>query len=128
MHIVSNVTGILDPKNSVIDVLKAGFPAGTVSGAPKIRAMEIIEELEMDSRNIYAGCVGYFSARGDMDTCITLRTAIIKDKKMYVQAGAGIVADSIPINEYKECNTKAKALFNAAQAALDLNLEKRNTK
>ena len=124
MHIVSNVTGKLDPKYNVIDVLKAGFPAGTVSGAPKIRAMEIIEELEKDGRSIYAGCVGYFSASGDMDTCITLRTAIIKNQKMYVQAGAGIVSDSIPLNEYNECNTKAKALFNAAQEALDLNIKK----
>ena len=86
--------------------------------------MEIIEELEKDGRSIYAGCVGYFSASGDMDTCITLRTAIIKNQKMYVQAGAGIVSDSIPLNEYNECNTKAKALFNAAQEALDLNIKK----
>ena len=121
MHIVSNVVGQLNKKFNMIDVLKAGFPAGTVSGAPKIRAMQIIEELEKERRSIYAGCVGYFSAAGDMDTCITLRTAIIKDKSMYVQAGAGIVADSNPESEYQECKSKASALFNAAQDALDIN-------
>ena len=105
----------------MIDVLKAGFPAGTVSGAPKIRAMQIIEELEKERRSIYAGCVGYFSAAGDMDTCITLRTAIIKGNSMYVQAGAGIVADYNPESEYQECKSKASALFNAAQDALDIN-------
>ena len=120
MHIVSNVVGQLNKKFNMIDVLKAGFPAGTVSGAPKIRAMQIIEELEKGRRSIYAGCVGYFSAAGDMDTCITLRTAIIKDKSMYVQAGAGIVADSNPESEYQECKSKASALFNAAQDALDI--------
>ena len=121
MHIVSNVIGQLDKKFNMIDVLKAGFPAGTVSGAPKIRAMQIIEELEKERRSIYAGCVGYFSARGDMDTCITLRTAIIKDKSMYVQAGAGIVADSNPESEHQECVSKASALFKAAQDAIDIN-------
>ncbi len=121
MHIVSNVIGKLDSKFNMIDVLKAGFPAGTVSGAPKIRAMQIIEELEKERRSIYAGCVGYFSAAGDMDTCITLRTAIIKSNSMYVQAGAGIVADSNPESEYQECKSKASALFNAAQDALDMN-------
>ncbi len=121
MHIVSNVIGQLDTRFSMIDVLKAGFPAGTVSGAPKIRAMQIIEELEKERRSIYAGCVGYFSAAGDMDTCITLRTAIIKDKSMYVQAGAGIVADSDPDSEFEECRSKASALFKAAQDAIDIN-------
>jgi anthranilate synthase component 1 len=95
----------------------SGFPAGTVSGAPKIRAMEIINELEPESRGIYAGCVGYFSANGDMETAIVLRTAVIKNKVMYVQAGAGIVADSIPINEYNETKNKAAALFTAAENA-----------
>ena len=114
MHIVSNVEGKVG-KKSIIDVLMSGFPAGTVSGAPKIRAMEIINSLEPESRGIYAGCVGYFSANGNMETCIVLRTAIVKDKKMYVQAGAGIVADSKPINEYNETINKAKALFKAAE-------------
>ena len=96
----------------------SGFPAGTVSGAPKIRAMEIINELEPESRGVYAGCVGYFSSNGDMDTCITLRTAIIKDEIMYVQAGGGIVADSNPEAEYQETVNKAKALFKAANDAI----------
>jgi len=124
MHIVSNVVGKLDKKYNIVDVLKAGFPAGTVSGAPKIRAMQIIDELEKEKRGIYAGCVGYFSATGDMDNCITLRTAVIKNGVMHVQAGAGIVADSIPENEYEECRSKAKALFNAAQDALNINNSK----
>ncbi len=118
MHIVSNVVGTLDPSNDYIDALLAGFPAGTVSGAPKVRAMEIIDELEPEGRGIYSGCVGYFSASGDMDTCIALRTAILKDGKMYVQAGAGIVADSIPEAEHRECVAKAKALFRAAEEAV----------
>jgi anthranilate synthase component 1 len=118
MHIVSNVEGKLDQKYDAIDALVAGFPAGTVSGAPKVRAMEIIDELEKEKRGVYAGCVGYFSCDGDMDTCIVLRTAIIKDGKMYVQAGAGIVADSIPENEHVECVNKAKALFRAAEDAV----------
>ena len=96
MHIVSNVEGDLADNRDALDALAAGFPAGTVSGAPKVRAMEIIDELEKEKRGIYAGCVGYFSAAGDMDTCIVLRTALVKDGKMYVQAGAGIVADSDP--------------------------------
>ena len=95
----------------------AGFPAGTVSGAPKVRAMEIIDELEKEKRGLYAGCVGYFSAAGEMDTCIVLRTALVKDGKMYVQAGAGIVADSNPDSEQQECVNKAKALFRAAEEA-----------
>jgi anthranilate synthase component 1 len=117
MHIVSNVEGKLDPRHDALDALAAGFPAGTVSGAPKVRAMEIIDELERDKRGLYAGCVGYFSAAGDMDTCIVLRTALIKDGKMYVQAGAGIVADSDPAYEQQECVNKAKALFRAAEEA-----------
>ncbi|MEX0860894.1 MAG: chorismate-binding protein, partial [Cucumibacter sp.] len=118
MHIVSNVVGELDPKHDVIDALAAGFPAGTVSGAPKVRAMEIIDELERQRRGIYAGCVGYFGADGWMDTCIVLRTAILKDGKLYVQAGAGIVADSQPKLEQLECENKARALFSAAEEAL----------
>ena len=117
MHIVSNVEGRLDPKYDVLDALAAGFPAGTVSGAPKVRAMEIIDELEKEKRGLYAGCVGYFSAAGEMDTCIVLRTALVKDGKMYVQAGAGIVADSNPAGEQQECVNKAKALFRAAEEA-----------
>ncbi len=117
MHIVSNVVGALDERHDAIDALMAGFPAGTVSGAPKVRAMEIIDELERDRRGPYAGCVGYFSAAGDMDTCIVLRTALVKDGRMYVQAGAGIVADSVPENEQAECENKAKALFRAAEEA-----------
>ncbi len=118
MHIVSNVEGKLDSKHDVVDALVAGFPAGTVSGAPKVRAMEIIDELEKHKRSVYAGCVGYFSADGEMDTCIVLRTAIVKDGKMYVQAGAGIVADSDPQSEHDECVNKAKALFRAAEEAV----------
>jgi anthranilate synthase component 1 len=116
MHIVSNVEGRLDAKYDALDALAAGFPAGTVSGAPKVRAMQIIDELEKDKRGLYAGCVGYFSA-GTMDTCIVLRTALVKDGKMYVQAGAGIVADSNPAAEQQECVNKAKALFRAAEEA-----------
>jgi anthranilate synthase component 1 len=117
MHIVSNVEGKLDPKYDALDALAGGFPAGTVSGAPKVRAMEIIDELEKDKRGLYAGCVGYFSAAGEMDTCIVLRTALVKDGVMYVQAGAGIVADSDPKSEQQECVNKAKALFRAAEEA-----------
>ena len=98
MHIVSNVEGKLPERNDALDALAAGFPAGTVSGAPKVRAMEIIDELEKEKRGLYAGSVGYFSAAGEMDTCIVLRTALVKDGTMYVQAGAGIVADSNPDN------------------------------
>jgi anthranilate synthase component 1 len=118
MHIVSNVVGVLDPKYDFVDALSAGFPAGTVSGAPKVRAMEIIDELEKSKRGIYGGCVGYFSADGTMDTCIVLRTAILKDDKLYVQSGAGIVADSQPELEQLECENKARALFSAAEEAL----------
>ncbi len=119
MHIVSNVEGKLDANRfDALDALAAGFPAGTVSGAPKVRAMEIIDELEHEKRGIYAGCVGYFGADGAMDTCIALRTAVIKDQTMYVQAGAGIVADSVPLSEHMECVNKAKALFRAADEAV----------
>jgi anthranilate synthase component 1 len=113
MHIVSNVIGKYNNKFSKFKSLLAGFPAGTVSGAPKIRAMEIIDELETTRRKVYAGGIGYFSANGEFDTCIALRTAVVKNKKFYVQAGAGIVADSKPINEYEETVNKAKALINA---------------
>jgi anthranilate synthase component 1 len=118
MHIVSNVVGELDASKDFVDALAAGFPAGTVSGAPKVRAMEIIDQLENDRRGIYGGCVGYFGADGTMDTCIVLRTAIVKDGKVYVQAGAGIVADSKPELEQLECENKARALFSAAEEAL----------
>ncbi|WP_371515014.1 anthranilate synthase component I [Methyloceanibacter sp. wino2] len=118
MHIVSNVAGKLSPKYDSVDALMAGFPAGTVSGAPKVRAMEIIDELEETARGIYAGCVGYFSADGEMDSCIVLRTSVVKDGVMYVQAGAGIVADSVPENEQTECLNKAGALFKAADEAV----------
>jgi anthranilate synthase component 1 len=117
MHIVSNVQGALAEGRDALDALAAGFPAGTVSGAPKVRAMEIIDELEKEKRGLYAGCVGYFSAAGEMDSCIVLRTALIKDGTMYVQAGAGIVADSDPGFEQAECVNKAKALFRAAEEA-----------
>ena len=113
MHIVSNVVGIYNKKFSKFKALLAGFPAGTVSGAPKIRAMEIIDELETAKRKVYAGGIGYFSANGEFDTCIALRTAVVKNKKFYVQAGAGIVADSNPIKEYEETVNKAKALLTA---------------
>ncbi len=114
MHIVSNVEGDLDDNKDAIDALFAGFPAGTVSGAPKIRAMEIIDELEVEKRGLYAGAIGYFSAGGDMDTCIALRTAIVKDGRMYVQAGGGVVLDSDPEAERMETVHKSRALFRAA--------------
>jgi anthranilate synthase component 1 len=117
MHIVSNVEGKLAGGHDALDALIAGFPAGTVSGAPKVRAMEIIDELEKEKRGLYAGCVGYFSAAGEMDSCIVLRTALIKEGVIYVQAGAGIVADSDPDFEQQECINKAKALFRAAEEA-----------
>jgi anthranilate synthase component 1 len=118
MHIVSNVMGELSPEYDAVDALMAGFPAGTVSGAPKVRAMQIIDELEKEKRGLYAGCVGYFSAAGEMDTCIVLRTSLIKDGVMHVQAGAGIVADSVPASEQRECEVKAMALFRAAEEAV----------
>lgn len=117
MHIVSNVEGELREDCDAVDALIAGFPAGTVSGAPKIRAMEIIDELEPESRSFYAGCVGYFSANGSMDTCITLRTALVKDGVLYAQAGGGIVADSTPQGEYEESCNKAMAVMKAAEIA-----------
>ena len=113
MHIVSNVVGVYNNKFSKFKSLLAGFPAGTVSGAPKIRAMEIIDELETTKRKVYAGGIGYFSANGEFDTCIALRTAVAKKDKFYVQAGAGIVADSKPLKEYEETINKAKALIDA---------------
>ncbi len=118
IHIVSNVEGKLASKFDAVDALMAGFPAGTVSGAPKVRAMEIIDELEEEARGPYAGCVGYFSADGEMDSCIVLRTSVVKDGVMYVQAGAGIVADSVPEREQAECVSKARALFKAAEEAV----------
>ena len=122
MHIVSNVEGKLKPGLDAIDVLKATFPAGTVSGAPKVRAMEIIDELEPSKRGIYAGAVGYLGFNGDMDVAIAIRTGVIKDNMLYVQAGAGIVADSVPQSEWDETQNKAKAVLRAAemvQAGLD---------
>ena len=118
MHIVSNVTGTLKSGRSAFDVLRATLPAGTLSGAPKIRAMEIIDELEPVKRGIYGGAVGYISWAGDMDTAIAIRTAVIKDGKLYIQAGGGVVADSIPTLEWKETHNKARALFRAASMVL----------
>ena len=113
MHIVSNVEGTFDKRKSLLDTMLAGFPAGTVTGAPKIRAMEIIDKLEKSKRKMYAGSIGYFSANKNFDTCIALRTALVKNNKFYIQAGAGIVADSIPEKEYLETINKAKALINS---------------
>jgi len=118
MHIVSNVEGVLDPKYTALDALIAGFPAGTVSGAPKIRAMEIIAELEPDRRGVYAGCIGYFGSNGSLDTCIAIRTAVIKDGYVHVQAGAGIVYDSDPEKEWRESKAKAEGMLRAAENAL----------
>ena len=118
MHIASEVRGTIRPECDMLDALVAGFPAGTVSGAPKIRAMEIIDELEPDRRGIYAGALGYISATGEMDTCIALRTAVLKGGKMHIQAGAGIVYDSVPQSEFEECQNKARALVRAAADAL----------
>ena len=126
MHIVSNVEGTLKPGLDAIAVLKATFPAGTVSGAPKVRAMEIIDELEPSRRGIYSGAVGYLGFNGDMDVAIALRTAVIKDNMLYVQAGGGIVADSVPASEWQETQNKARAVLRAAelaQAGLDTRLE-----
>jgi anthranilate synthase component 1 len=125
MHIVSNVEGKLKPDMSAMDVLRATFPAGTVSGAPKIRAMEIIDELEPVKRGIYSGAVGYLSWSGNMDTAIAIRTAVIKDETLYIQAGAGIVYDSIPEKEWVETMNKGRAIFRAvalAEAGLSTNL------
>ncbi len=118
MHISSTVEGKLRPELEALDALIAGFPAGTLSGAPKVRAMQIIEELEPSRRGLYAGCIGYFAANGTMDTCIGLRTALVKDGKMYVQAGVGVVADSDAEAEYMESVQKARALFRAAEDAV----------
>ncbi len=120
MHIVSNVVGALEPSRDAIDALFAGFPAGTVSGAPKVRACEIIASLEPETRGAYAGGVGYFAPDGSVDSCIVLRTAIVRDGTMHVQAGAGIVADSVPEYEQRECEAKAGALFAAAREAVRL--------
>jgi anthranilate synthase component 1 len=119
MHIVSNVEGTLRPDMDSLDALFAGFPAGTVSGAPKIRAMEIIDELEPEKRSFYGGCIGYFDGNGDVDTCIALRTALVKDGEMIVQSGGGVVADSDPEFEYQECRSKARALITAAELAIE---------
>jgi anthranilate synthase component 1 len=115
MHIVSNVQGRLKPGLSALDVLRASFPAGTLSGAPKIRAMEIIDELEPTERGIYGGACGYLSYAGDMDVAIAIRTGIVKDQTLYVQAGAGIVADSDPAAEWHETEAKARAVLRAAE-------------
>jgi anthranilate synthase component 1 len=120
MHIVSEVHGDIAPSRTAFDAFKWAFPAGTVSGAPKIRAMQIIDELEETRRGPYAGAVGYFDFSGNLDTCITLRTALIKDGVAYVQAGAGIVADSVPEVEDEECRNKARALLSAIKAAEEL--------
>ena len=117
MHIVSDVSGRLSKGKDAFDVIRAAFPAGTVSGAPKVRAMEIIDELEKTRRKTYAGCVGYFSFSGNLDCCITIRTILIKDKTAYIQAGGGIVADSVPAHEYDETVNKAKALIKAIEMA-----------
>jgi len=119
MHIVSNVQGVLADDKDCFDVLKACFPAGTVSGAPKVRAMEIIEDLEPARRGPYAGAVGYFSFSANMDFCITIRTVIIKDRTIYIQVGAGIVADSEPDKEWSETVNKAKAMMKALEMAKD---------
>jgi anthranilate synthase component 1 len=117
MHIVSDVIGKLKKGKDVFDVVRATFPAGTVSGAPKIRAMEIIDELENTRRGLYAGAVGYFSFSGNMDTCIAIRTILIKEGTAYIQAGGGIVADSVPAKEYEETVNKAKAMVKAIEMA-----------
>jgi len=117
MHLVSNVEGRLKNGYDAFDVLRASFPAGTVSGAPKIRAMEIIEELEPTKRGPYAGSVGYFDFSGNMDMCITIRTILFKDNKAFIQAGAGIVADSDPEKEYEETLNKARGMFKAIEMA-----------
>ena len=118
MHIVSTVEGNLRPDLTALDALAAAFPAGTVSGAPKVRAMEIIDELEPERRNLYGGAIGYFAGDGSMDTCIVLRTAVVKDGEMVVQAGCGVVADSDPEAEYQETVNKARALIRAAEEAV----------
>ncbi len=118
MHITSNVTGELQTGLDAMDVLQATLPAGTLSGAPKIRALEIIDELEPEKRGIYGGAVGYLDWGGNMDTAIAIRTAVIKDKSLYIQAGAGVVADSVPELEWEETMNKARAIFRAAGMVL----------
>jgi anthranilate synthase component 1 len=118
-HLVSHVEGELQPGMTNLDVLRATFPAGTLSGAPKVRAMEIIDELEPVKRGIYGGAVGYLSFAGDMDLAIAIRTGVIKDNVLYAQAAAGIVADSIPENEWKETEAKARAVLRAAELVED---------
>jgi anthranilate synthase component 1 len=117
MHIVSNVTGHMRPGATAMDALRATFPAGTLSGAPKIRAMEIIDELEPVKRGVYGGAVGWLSWRGDMDTAIAIRTAVIRERSLHIQAGAGIVADSVPENEWAETMNKGRAVFRAVAMA-----------
>jgi anthranilate synthase component 1 len=117
MHIVSNVEGQMKDNLTAMDVLKATFPAGTVSGAPKVRAMEIINELEPTKRGVYAGAVGYLGFNGDMDVAIAIRTGVIKDQTLFVQSGAGIVADSVPENEWIETQNKAMAILKSAELA-----------
>jgi anthranilate synthase component 1 len=120
MHIVSDVSGQLAKDKTTVDALMQCFPAGTVSGAPKIRAMEIIDEMEPTKRGIYAGAVGYFDYSGNMDTCIAIRTMVVTGNKVYIQAGAGIVADSIAESEFEETVNKAGALVKALSTALDI--------
>ena len=117
MHIVSQVEGTIDPEKNAYDLMRATFPAGTVSGAPKIRAMQIIAQYEPTQRGFYAGALGYFGYDGNMDTCIMLRTALLKDGQIHIQSGAGIVADSIPASEYQETISKATALLKAVAMA-----------
>ena len=119
MHIVSNVQGELSENHDSLSALLSGLPAGTVSGAPKVRAMEIIDELETEKRGVYGGGIGYFGAGGEMDLCIALRTAIIKNDTLYIQAGGGVVADSNPEDEFGETVNKSKALLTAAAQATD---------
>ena len=126
MHIVSNVVGEIKPGMTAIDVLKATFPAGTVSGAPKVRAMEIIDELEPEKRGVYSGAVGYIGWNGNMDTAIAIRTAVIKDSTLYIQAGGGIVADSVAKNEWQETVNKSNAVLKAAQSVIDGNFSKKS--
>ena len=120
MHILSDVSGLLAEGKTAVDALMQCFPAGTVSGAPKIRAMQIIDEMEPTKRGIYAGAVGYFDYSGNMDTCIAIRTMVVTGNKVYIQAGAGIVADSIAENEFEETVNKAGALVKALSTALDI--------
>src|SRR5947209_20166592 len=127
MHLVSNVTGRLREDVTAYDALRAGFPAGTVSGAPKIRAMGIISELEGEQRGVYAGAVGYFIHSGNLDTAIALRTMVMQNGRAYIQAGGGIVADSSPSEEYQESMNKAKALLRALDEAENISNERRET-